>query len=84
MKPPAGVCRFCHCTAENPCKLSNGDECSFVTKLANRCNRPECVRAWEREMDAEIEADRERRKRLGEMKRQMKRTSRIKKFRRAA
>lgn len=55
-----GCCRSCGCTKDNPCILANGDECAFLTSRADRCNNPNCVKAWEKEYDRLLEADRRR------------------------
>lgn len=80
---PARQCRFCKCTADNPCRLRNGDECAFVTKLANRCNAPACVKAFEAERKREIAEDREQVRRQREAKRQIEKARR-RRWRRAA
>lgn len=79
-----GVCRFCGCTAENPCVLPSGDECGFATRLRTRCTAPACVRAFWKELDAEIEADRERRRKLRQLKQETKSSRRLRRWRRAA
>lgn len=69
MKAPAGRCRFCGHTPDDPQLLSNGDERSFVTRLANRCNAPACIRAWEHEQDVELAAERERSRQYAALRR---------------
>lgn len=81
---PAGQCRFCQCTAECPCKLANGDECCFVTKLANRCTAPACVRAFERERYVEFVAEMARSRKYAELSRKLKEARRARRRRKAA
>jgi hypothetical protein len=85
MRPPSpqGQCRFCGCTATNACRLTNGDECMFLTARADRCSNPDCVKAFEDERDREIREDRERCKLVRRVREQMKK-ARGRRWRRAA
>lgn len=42
-----GVCRYCSCTADNACRLPDGDTCSWYDKDRTVCTAPGCVRAFE-------------------------------------
>lgn len=65
-----GRCRFCGCTREQPCALSNGDECAFLNARANRCSRPECVKAFEDERDRMLCEDKQRRAMVRQLREQ--------------
>lgn len=43
-----GICRHCSCTADRPCRLSNGDECGWHDKTMVLCNGPQCINAEKR------------------------------------
>jgi hypothetical protein len=47
-----GVCRFCRCTDDKPCRLLNGDACCWMTKERIACSNPDCVMAEERRVKA--------------------------------
>ena len=42
-----GVCRYCSCTADNACRLPDGDTCSWYDKGRTVCTASSCVRQWE-------------------------------------
>lgn len=50
---PVGQCRYCRCTAANPCKLSTGDECGWVTAAQDLCTKPGCMIAEEKRLKRE-------------------------------
>lgn len=40
-----GVCRFCKCTDQAPCRMPDGEPCSWVGRLCDVCSNPRCLRA---------------------------------------
>ena len=46
MRPPAGVCRFCHCSEANPCTLPTGDACGWFDAERTVCTAPACLNAY--------------------------------------
>lgn len=40
-----GICRHCGCTESDPCRLSDGDSCSWADAARTVCNRPSCMKA---------------------------------------
>ena len=38
-----GVCRYCGCTQDRPCRLHDGDECSWIDGSRTVCSAPGCV-----------------------------------------
>lgn len=51
-----GVCRYCHCTMENPRKVypyGDDDTCGWLPEtMQTVCSHPDCARAWGREQRA--------------------------------
>jgi hypothetical protein len=43
---PPGTCRYCGCTEESPCRLSDGDTCSWINRERNVCSAPGCARRY--------------------------------------
>ena len=41
----AGVCRYCRCSPEEPCRLRTGDDCHWINGARNCCSNPACERA---------------------------------------
>jgi hypothetical protein len=41
-----GVCRYCHCTEDNACRIPGGDACSWFVADRTVCNKPSCITAW--------------------------------------
>jgi hypothetical protein len=51
-------CCFCHCTPEHPCKVSGGDECSYVyMSKPTRCSAPKCEIAFAAKRRADLNED---------------------------
>lgn len=62
----SGVCRYCGCTEDDACRLSTGEECSWLDRNRSACNAPECF--------ARYETERKERKRAAKASRKPKRT----------
>jgi hypothetical protein len=41
-----GKCRYCGCTESDPCRLQDGDECSWLNTRQTVCNAPGCQRQY--------------------------------------
>ncbi len=41
-----GKCRYCGCTAENPCRLPDGEPCNWMDTLRTLCSGQSCLRAF--------------------------------------
>lgn len=59
MPEPVGRCRVCGCTAADPCRLPNGDECMWVNRMGTLCNNERCLRAAARQARTEKRQRRE-------------------------
>jgi hypothetical protein len=42
----AGVCCFCHCTEDDPCRIPGGDFCSWYLASRDVCTAPGCITAY--------------------------------------
>ncbi len=40
-KPTQVACQVCHCTEDQPCRLSDGDQCA-INIQTRRCSKPSC------------------------------------------
>ncbi len=47
-------CQFCQCTEENPCRLSDGDECYWLSGRKDTCTNPSCIRALQTQKKASL------------------------------
>lgn len=43
--PTIGVCRFCGCTDQSPCRLADGETCVWMNRLRTVCSKWSCAQA---------------------------------------
>jgi hypothetical protein len=69
----SGRCRYCRCTEDNPCRLPEGDACSWFDRSRTVCTNPACLTAIfaaqyrEKEQAARAQAQARRRRTPGEV-----------------
>ncbi len=68
MNHPAGICRFCKGTHDDPGTMPVGLDFAFVNADANRCNKPACILAFEAEHARKCREDKARNKMLRELR----------------
>ena len=52
-----GVCRYCGCTNDEPCRLGNGDQCGRARTDGTLCTGPRCVTQYDKDLWKERRQD---------------------------
>lgn len=45
VKTLTGICRHCGCSEDSPCRLADGEPCSWIDRTRTVCNNPPCLKS---------------------------------------